>query len=194
MKNQNLIRRLCLLVGLCVLVAGVVMVVAWQWGIQASRKQCQEYVQIIQQLVPQPQGAAPEQRQDNTMAALSVEGRDFVGILEMPLFDAALPVGADWGGTFKHPCRFGGSIYDGTMQIGATSQAGQFDFYREISVGDSVFFTDVEGNCYAYAVADVRHEKHADQAALQRHDADLTLFIKNIYGFEYIIVFCDAVR
>ena len=51
----------------------------------------------------------------------------------------------------------------------------------------------MEGNSYHYTVTDIRYEKHADQVALQREDAALTLFIKNVYALEYIIVFCDVV-
>ena len=80
------------------------------------------------------------------------------------------------------------------MQIGGTSQKGQYAFYREISVGDAVFFTDMTGNRYAYTVKDIRHRDHADQTALQCVDAALTLFIKNVYGFEYVIVFCDVLE
>ena len=97
-----------------------------------------------------------------------------------------------WGSAGKYPCRFSGSIYDGSLQIGATTQQGQYDFYREISVGDAVLFTDMEGNRFSYTVTDIRYEKHADQAALQREDAALTLFIKNIYAFSYIIIYCNA--
>ena len=78
------------------------------------------------------------------------------------------------------------------MQIGATSQKGQYDFYREVSVGDSVFFTDMEGNRFSYTVMDIRYEKHADQAILQREDSALTLFVKNVYALEYIVIFCDT--
>ena len=67
----------------------------------------------------------------------------------------------------------------------------EYAFYREISVGESVLYTDMEGNRFSYTGKDIRYEKHADQAALQKADADLTLFIKNIYAFEYIVVFCD---
>lgn len=52
----------------------------------------------------------------------------------------------------------------------------------------------MEGNRYAYEVKNLRYEKHADEAALMREDAALTLFIKNVYAFEYIIVFCDTLR
>ena len=78
------------------------------------------------------------------------------------------------------------------MQIGATTQKGQFDFYRELSVGDTVVYTDVEGNRYTYVITSLRYEKHVDQAALQQKKTPLTLFIKNVYSFEYLIVFCDV--
>ena len=78
------------------------------------------------------------------------------------------------------------------MQIGGTSQKGQYDFYREISAGDVVFFTDMTGNRYAYEVKEIHYEKRADQDAFEREDAALTLFIKNVYAFEYVVIFCDA--
>ena len=156
-----------------------------------SEKQAQFYVDTLRELIPKPQNAVPEERRDNTMSVLSVDGTDFVGILEIPGYESALPVCADWGKTFKYPCRFSGSIYDGTLKVGATTQTGQYDFYREISVGDNLFFTDMEGSRYAFSVTDLRVEKHADQAALQRREASMTLFIKNVYSFEYIIVSCD---
>jgi hypothetical protein len=116
----------------------------------------------------------------------------FVGIVEFPRYESALPVCADWGEISKYPCRFSGSIYNGTMQIGATTQKGQYDFYRELSVGDTVSYIDVEGNRYTFTITSLRYEKRADQTALQYEEAPLTLFIKNIYSFEYLIVFCDV--
>ena len=77
------------------------------------------------------------------------------------------------------------------MQIGGTSQKGQYDFYRDISVGDSLFFTDMEGNRYSYEVKDIRYEDDADQSTLDFEEASLTLFIKNVYAFEYIVVNCQ---
>ena len=128
------------------------------------------------------------------MPVLSLDGTDLVGILEMPLYESALPVRADWGEPTRIPRCLSGSIYDGSLQIGATSQPGQYDFFRSLSVGDSVFFTDMEGDRYALTISDLRYAKHADQEALQSRDAALTLFIKNIYAFEYLIVFCDVPR
>ena len=168
------------------------MLALWSWNISNSEKQAQYYVSTLQALIPEPQNAVPEARRDNTMPVLSVDGIDFVGVIAFPRYGSELPVCADWGKASKYPCRFSGSIYDGTMQIGATTQKGQCDFYRELSVGDAVSYTDAEGNQYTYTITSLQYEKHVDQAALQQKDAALTLFIKNIYSFEYLVVFLDV--
>ena len=191
-QSNRITNRLCIIAGVCLLVVAAVVLLTWQWGIQSSQQKAAAYVQTIRTLIPDPQGAILEERRDNTMSALSVDGTNFVGILEMPRYGSELPVCADWGAVTKHPSRLSGSVYDRTIQIGGTSQAGQYDFCREISVGDAVFFTDMEGNRFSYAVTNIRYEKHADQTALQKENADLVLFIKNIYALEYIIVYCEV--
>ena len=185
---------LLILLGIGLLVVAAVVLIAWIGNIHVSGRKTANYVHTIRTLIPEPQGAMLEERRDNTMAVLSLEGTDFVGILEMPRYASALPICGDWGAVSKYPCRFEGSVYDSTMRIGGTSQKGQYDFYREISVGDAVYFTDMEGNRFSYEVTDIRYEQHADPNALQQKDAALTLFIKNLYAFEYIVVFCNPVR
>lgn len=182
---------MCAIVGGLMLVSALATLLYWQWNISYSQKQSAVYVETLRQLMPQSQNAILEERRDNTMSVLSVDGVDFVGIVEFPQYESVLPVCGHWGRTSRYPCRFGGSIYDGSLQIGATTQPGQYSFYREISVGDTVMFTDMEGNRYAFQVAAMRYEKHIDQATLQHQDATLTLFVKNIYSFEYLIIFCE---
>lgn len=190
-KEKNVMQNLCVLIGICLLAAALVMTLLWQWNTRVSRQQSQAYADTLRSLIPGPQSAVPEERRDNTMPVLSLEGEDFIGILEFPRYDSVLPVGAEWGRSASYPCCLDGSIYDKTIQIGGTSQTGQYDFFRRISAGDQIYFTDVEGNRYAFTVSDLRYEKHADRQALQSREAALTLFIKNIYAFEYLIVFCD---
>ena len=191
-RNKHVFLRSCILIGVCLLVVGIMILLFWQWNIHSAMKKSESYVRTIRTLIPDSQGAVPENRNDNTMPILSVDETDFVGILEMPQYESTLPVCAKWGAVTKYPCQFRGSIYDGTMKIGATSQKGQYDFYREISVGDTVLFTDMEGNCYTYAVTQLRYEKHADSKTLNSEASSLTLFIKNEYDFEYLIISCDT--
>ena len=185
-------RRICVLAGVGLLVAASAILIFWQWNLKVSRQQSRDYVHTLYTLIPEPQSAILEERSDNTMPVLSLDGTDFMGILELPRYSSSLPVCADWSTPIRYPHCLSGSIYNGSLQIGGSSQTGQYDFYRDISVGDQVFFTDMEGNRYTLAVTDLRYEKHADQAALQKREAALTLFIKNIYAFEYLIVYCSA--
>ena len=194
MKKQPKFRpdRICVFAGICLLVLSAAVLSAWLWGPHTAQRKAADYVQTIRTLIPEPQSVVLEERSNNTMAVLSIRGTDFLGILEIPKFGSSLPVCGEWGKAWKYPCRLSGNIYDRTMQIGGTSQTGQYDFYRELSVGDSVFFTDVEGNHFSYEVTDIRYEKHADQTALRRESAALTVFIRNIYGFEYMILYCNT--
>ena len=191
-KTGFVIRKICIFAGIFLLVGALSVLAVWRWNIVKAEKRAMGYVNTLCTIIPEPQNAVLEARGDNTMSVLSLDGTDFVGVIELPRYASVLPVCAEWGRISEYPCRFDGSIYDGTMQIGATTQKGQYDFYRELSVGDTVIYTDVEGNRYTFAITHLRSEKHADQAALQHEKAPLTLFVKNIYSFDYLVIFCDV--
>ena len=190
-QGKTILPKIFILAGTLLLITACAILFLWQWNIHACQQQAQDYVHTLRSLMPEVQNVALEERRDNSMPLLSLDGKDFIGILEIPLYNSTLPVCADWGAPSQYPRCLSGSIYDTSIQIGATSQTGQYDFYRELSVGDPVFFTDMEGNRYTLEISDLRYKKHADQTALQSYDAALTLFIKNVYAFEYLIVFCD---
>ena len=189
---KSIIQKICIICGICLLVIGSSTLVLWQWEMRTAEKKADGYVNAILESIPNAEGAVLEERINNEMPILSIEGTDFIGVLEIPDFDTALPVCAEWNAPYKYPCRFSGNIYDRTIQIGATTQKGQLDYYRDISVGDNVYFTDMEGNRYAYVISDMRYVKKADRETLEKVNADLTLFVKNLYSLEYIIIYCDA--
>ena len=192
MKNKLFTPKIFVVAGVSLVICAAIVLAVWQGNIHLSKQKIETSINTLYTLMPTPQGAVLEERGDNTMPVLSVENTDFIGIIEMPKFISKLPVGASWGKPTKHPCYFDGSIYNSTLKVGATSQAGQYDFCGEISVGDTVLFTDMSGNQYTFYVTNLRYQKHADKAVLERENAALTLFIKNVYDFEYLIVSCDV--
>ena len=189
---RNKIYKICLWAGACFLTVAMAALLLWQWNIHRAKKDMAETVTTLRELMPQPQNAVAEPKRDNTMAVLELDGCDYIGILEIPRFESVLPVQAQWDSLTVSPCRYDGNVYEGTLQIGATTQSGQYDFYRELSIGDGVYFTDVTGNRYGYTIADLGYTDHADGETLKKYQGDLTIFIKNIYARNYLILTCKT--
>ena len=188
----KIIQKALIPIGVLLILSATIALIVWQSNISISENRAEQYVSEILSLIPQPQDSYPDPRRDNTMPTLLLDGVGFIGVIEIPRYASSLPIGGKWGKSNKYPCRFDGSIYDGTLQIGATSQKGQYDFYRALTLGDAVYLTDMEGNRYSLDITDLYYADHVDQASLSRTHAALTLFIKNIYGFEYLIVCCNV--
>ena len=51
MKNGFTVQKICILVGICLLVGAVVMLAFWRWNISYSAKQAQHYVSTLQALI-----------------------------------------------------------------------------------------------------------------------------------------------
>lgn len=181
-----------MVVGIALVLGAALWLIFWNRSIDRYQKQSESYVNTLRDIMPHAQDAIPEERRDNTMSVLSVDGIDFVGIIEMPRYGSELAVCADWGNTARFSRRFFGSIYDGTLQIGATAQKGQYDFYNNISLGDAVLFTDAEGNRYNLQVTGIYSAKSIDQTTLNRTESTLAIFIEKPHSFEYLIVFCNS--
>ena len=185
-------RSICLIIGIVLILLSMSLLIFWQSGIKRNAEALSVYVQTLEELIPEVQSAVVEPRVNNAMPSLNVYGNNFIAILELPANDASLPVGALWSDMDAYPCLYTGSAYDGSLIIGTSNQKGQFDFVKEISVGNAVYVTDMTGNQFSYKVTDIQYCDHADNQTLSSESDDLTIFVKNIYAFEYIIIRCSA--
>ncbi len=187
MKLMNKLWAACIVAG-CLLITGSLAMVIWrQYSVSIAQTSNEDAVEIITQLIPQPENAVIENRSDNTMPSLSVDGIDYIGLLEIPVFSRVLPVRA-WYGSGS-PYRYSGSAYDGSLVVWATTQKGQFDFYRDMCVNDLLYFTDMTGDRFSYQVQDIVYTADFDNM----ESSGLMLVIKNDYSFEYIVVLCSPV-
>lgn len=151
-----------------------------------------EYVNLIQDIIPEPYSAVIEPRSDNKMPSLSIDNENFVAIIDFPANSRAFPVITNSDKSNVFPRLYSGSIYDSTIIIAASNKKGCIDFAQEISVGDTVLLTDMTGGKYSYQVADIKYRKKAGDTTLNAIEDDLTIFIKNCYSFEFIILYCNA--
>jgi len=179
------------------LISGILMVLCslgifLYMQIQQNRadEQTQVYLQQMQKSMPEVKDAFIDERNNKDMPVLEVAGNDFVGILEVPLYEVSFPIGSRWqeGELIDYPCRFWGSVYDGSMIIGGSERKGQMAFMKDISIGDEVFVTDMTGARYLYTVSWI--EKTKDVSIEYLENDGLTIFARNPYGFDYTVVRC----
>lgn len=126
------------------------------------------------------------------MPVLEIEGQDFSGIVDIPAFGLMLPIYNTWDSrkVTSFPCRFYGTVYDGSLIVGGSDQEGQFDCFEKIQNGSTVIITDMTGAEFYYTVVRIDRAKSAEADILINEDADLTLFVRDAYSLDYIIVRC----
>ncbi len=178
--------------GVVLVVLSVVLFAVSEISKGKMRDYAKSTVLQLYSLMPEVRNSVPDDRNDMTMASFEIDGNDFVAVIEVPLYGAELPVYGAWETkkVSSFPCRYTGSMYDGSLIIGGSDNEGQFDFMKIISNGDTVLLTDMTGMRFSYAVTDIRRTKDVSTENLSDTDSDLVLFARNTYSLDYTVVRC----
>lgn len=112
------------------------------------------------------------------MPTQEINGIDYLGVLKISVLELELPVISAWSekNARTAPCRYSGSVYSEDMILCAHNYRSHFGRLSALSPGDSVVFTDVEGNSYSYQVAEMEVLDGTDLVEMAEGDWDLTLF------------------
>lgn len=202
-------------VGLVLRVLGValviVSVVLIGWAryaeLRASRVSS-EALSTIDDLLPDGSSPAPPQTSTDAdghplMPALEVDGRSYVGVLEVKAIGLRVPVLSSWarGAADVAPARFSGSDADGSLVIGGRDWAEQFARLDEVAAGDEATFSDMGGGVRRYRVSRVRSgvrlSPSADVAGVSSlagagTGVDLALFVDTDALRGYLVISCVA--
>ena len=183
----------CVILGIALLVGGVLLWVTAGPSAGHGQIDTLQILEKAQALMPQAADRVPEERGNNTMAAMQIDGVNVVGVLEFPQYGRTLPVASQWDTALvsSMPCRFTGSIYDRTIILGAVDGSMQLPFAAQMEVGDRVLLTDMEGGRYTYRVAAIHHAKHATLEKLQSGDYPMTIFVRVSKTSEYLLIRCQ---
>ena len=160
-----------------------------------SKQALAENAQLVENLysiLPPPTKGIMESYSDNSMPALEIDGTDYSALVDIPALGITLPVADAWDKhkVALHPCRFYGSAYDGSLIIGGVDQPGQFADFKLLSLDAEVTITDMTGAVFTYAITEIEWRNSADAEVLLDSDAHLTLFVRNAYGTDYILLRC----
>lgn len=131
---------------------------------------------------------------DMEMPTVEIDGNTYIGTLELPTLELSLPVMSSWGDSKLKiaPCRYEGSAYTNNLVIAGHNYRKHFSKLQALSAGDPVTFTDVDGNCFCYRVAEVEVLQATAIQEMVESGWDLTLFTCTYGGQTRLTIRCEA--
>ena len=107
-----------------------------------------------------------------------------------------LPVISDWSypALKVSPCRYDGSAYTGDLILSAHNYRSHFGCLKDLAIGETVRFTDMDGNVFRYSVMEHEVLMPYDVEEMKAGDWDLTLFTCTVGGTSRFTVRCDKVE
>lgn len=141
----------------------------------------------------------PEEASEPDAAMLKVaelDGAYYMGVLTIPTLEKILPVQSDWSEAKlkKSPCRYSGSVEDGELVIAGHNYKKHFSGLATLKQGDSIVFTDLEGNQMFYEVREIYTVAATDIEGMINSGYDLSLFTCNYGGKARVTVRCSRVE
>ncbi len=128
-----------------------------------------------------------------TMTEATVNGQVYIGYLYLPSLALKLPVMSTWSYPKLRmaPCRYSGSTNTNDLVILAHNYPRHFGHLKDLSVGDLVFFTDMDGILFQYEVMDVEVLPPNSVVEVVDGEYDLTLFTCTYGGKSRVVVRCE---
>ena len=120
---------------------------------------------------------------------------DYAGVIAIPDLSLELPVIDQWSYARLKvaPCRQFGSSRTDDLVIAAHNYENHFGRLKELTKGDTVIFTDMEGTVYRYAVEEIRQlapEDAEDVSSVFSSEYPLVLYTCTPGGKARVAVFC----
>ena len=127
------------------------------------------------------------------MPVEEVDGQKYIGVLRIPALSLELPVISEWSYPSLQiaPCRYAGSAYLNNMVIAAHNYYSHFGYLKNLSQGDEVTFTDMDGNVFRYEVAELETLSPFAIEEMTGGDWALTLFTCTVGGQSRVTVRCE---
>lgn len=178
-------------IGLLLLASAIALSVYLIWDEQRADEATDT---VIENLVTDVNIDAPDYKAfpDVEMPVQTIDGHDYIGKVTMPAIDIELPVMSEWNypNLKIAPCRYVGSVYTNNLIICAHNYSCHFGKIKNLQPGDTVRFTDVDGNVFEYEVVVVQTLAKNAIEEMCSDGWDLTLFTCTYGGQTRVTVRC----
>lgn len=122
-----------------------------------------------------------------------IDGGEYIGVIELPSLSLTLPVLSELTAVnlTVSPCRYVGSAYLDNLVIAAHNYTSHFARLRDLAYGDTVIFTDADGNVFTYEVAQIEMLAPTQVNEMTDGDWPLSLFTCTYGGGARVTVRCE---
>lgn len=133
--------------------------------------------------------------EDKQMTETEINGHLYIGYLSVPNLGLELPILSSWSYPKLNiaPCRYTGSIRGEDLVLMAHNYNSHFGRLSQLDLGDTVLFTDMDGNVVQYEVVGEDVLAPTDVVEMTSGDFDLTLFTCTYGGKSRVTVYCDRI-
>lgn len=185
-----------MITGLLLIAAALILQVYNLWDQYRADRVAAEQLAALNLVMEQRQTPDMVIDPDMEMPVVTVNGYDYVGTLEIPCIGISLPVMSEWSYPRLKvaPCRYQGSIYRGDMIIAAHNFKRHFGLLKNVPLGETVIFTDVDGRQFVYQTVDVENLPGIAVAEMESGEWDLTLFTCTKGGRTRVTLRCAEVE
>ena len=130
---------------------------------------------------------------DKKMAEREIDGHVYIGYLTIPALGLELPIMSSWSYAKLRiaPCRYSGSVRGEDLVLMAHNYKKHFGKLSQLSIGDSLTFTDVDGVTTGYRVVATDILQPTAVEEITDGTYDLTLFTCTYGGATRVTVYCD---
>ena len=128
------------------------------------------------------------------MPVADVEGRSFIGTVQIPSLGLLLPIQDEWSSDNAKVsvCRYKGSAYDNDLIVCGHNYVEHFGTLPDLTTGSEVIVTDMNGISFHYKVANIETLGAYDVEEMEAGEWDFTMFTCTVGGSNRVTVRCEA--
>lgn len=187
--------KVLIVAGLLLICAAIGLAAFNLWSESNAGKASDDVLSQMEGLFSANSAAVPDYVLDPNLAmpTFSIDGADYIGIVQIPSLGLQLPVAADWSypQLRTSPCRYSGSAYLDDLVICGHNYSSHFGSLKYLDAGTAVIFTDADGNVFIYEVCLVETMQPTAVTEMTSGQWDLSLFTCTIGGQSRVTVRCN---
>ncbi len=149
---------------------------------------------VLEAVIKQMPDVVLEPNYDGPMPVVDVDGRSFVGTVQIPSLGLLLPIQNEWSkdNAKVSICRYKGSAYDNDLIVCGHNYVEHFGRLGELEMGSEVIVTDMNGISFHYEVTNIETLGAYDIEEMESGGWDFTMFTCTVGGSNRVTVRCEA--